>query len=381
MMSDDMPSDMPTQPPRSPLPRVRRRLLLAAAIAAVAAPTARAGCLDFCGFNAHNATDGSVLRTWDFRSLCNDGIGYTFKNGSTLYRFEICGSVDPIVPVTPACVGDGNTSCAVAGAQTNTYCNPEYNAWPNTGSFLAFFDPNPPTTCTYGPTSGLPAPGSFGGCPNVGTTGNMNLPNLCCTGQCEVIAYSSPFDFKWYSKNGLDFGVVSWTVVGASTDAADEFQCPIDPNTGYPRVRSVAVTMNCNASGKISDPVIVNSFYDVADCKYRVEMTHFAACGLPVNNSTGNCSSGGGSNSGGNSQKDAAVSLPNLEAGFSAGLVVAGAAAAFFAVFVAQRCSACRLPRIRVSIKYDDGDDGEKPAMLGAAYASTSTTPLRSLGR
>ena len=89
----------------------------------------------------------TILYSWDLRSLCNNGNGYSFTNGSTLYRFEICGSLDPKVPNLPAFVGDGTTQGQVTGsAQTNTYCNPEYNAYPNVGNFLQFFDPNPQTS-------------------------------------------------------------------------------------------------------------------------------------------------------------------------------------------------------------------------------------------
>ena len=89
----------------------------------------------------------TILYSWDLRSLCNNGNGYSFTNGSTLYRFEICGSLDPKVPNLPAFVGDGTTQGQVIGsAQTNTYCNPEYNAYPNAGNFLQFFDPNPATS-------------------------------------------------------------------------------------------------------------------------------------------------------------------------------------------------------------------------------------------
>ena len=168
--------------------RLRRADLSFAAAAALAlARGARADCLtgSACTLIAANPADPAHTWTWSLASLCNNGRGYNFNNGTTQYRFEICGSIDPVVPALPACVGDGVTPCNVAGAQTNTYCNPEYNAYPNAGNFLHFFDPNPQTSCTYGPTSGTPAPGSAGGCPNVGgpSSATFNLPDLCCTGQ------------------------------------------------------------------------------------------------------------------------------------------------------------------------------------------------------
>ena len=50
------------------------------------------------------------------------------------------------MPALPTCTGDGTTPCQVTGsAQTNSYCNPEYNAYPYAGNFLQFFDPNPAT--------------------------------------------------------------------------------------------------------------------------------------------------------------------------------------------------------------------------------------------
>ena len=38
--------------------------------------------------------------------------------------------------------------------------------------------------------------------------------------------------------------------------------------------------MYCNKNGKRTDPLVVNSFYDILDCVYRISMTHFAACGV-----------------------------------------------------------------------------------------------------
>ena len=38
--------------------------------------------------------------------------------------------------------------------------------------------------------------------------------------------------------------------------------------------------MYCNKNGKRTDPLVTNSFYDTADCVYRISMTHFAACGV-----------------------------------------------------------------------------------------------------
>ena len=360
---------------------------MVAATAVAVAPAADAGCFDFCGLNAYNSTDGSILYSWDLRSLCNNGSGHTFNNGSTQYRFEICGTLDPIVPELPVCVGDGVTPCQVSGsAQTNSYCNPEYNAHPNAGSFMQFFDPNPATTCYYGPTSGAPAPGNLGGCPNTGNGTLAHLPNYCCTGQCEVLAASASSPSFRVDDANMATGGIQWTEYGAAPNLGDEFQCPIDPGTGYPRVRSVSVTIDCNPSGNMSDPLVVNQAYDVTDCRYRFVMMHKAACGVPGSSGGGGGGSGGDSG-GGNSQADTKVGLPNLEVGISAGLVLAGAAAALAAVVVVQqvraRCGTCRLPRVTVSIKYGDEEgEGAHSALLGTAYATTtSTPPLRSLGR
>ena len=87
------------------------QLLLAAVAAAAVAPTAWAGCYDYCGFSATNDTDGSVMYSWDLRGLCNNGSGYAFTNGGMQYRFEICGTIDPVVPPLPACVGNGVRGC------------------------------------------------------------------------------------------------------------------------------------------------------------------------------------------------------------------------------------------------------------------------------
>ena len=80
---------------------------------------------------------------------------------------------------------------------------------------------------------------------------------------------------------------------------------------------------------------------------------------------------------------DITAAAPILEVGYSVGFVVAGAIAALAAVFVAQqvraRCGPCRLPRVTISFKYDDDNEGaglSRSATLAGAYASTSATPL-----
>ena len=265
--------------------RLRRADLSFAAAAALAlARGARADCLtgSACTLIAANPADPAHTWTWSLASLCNNGRGYNFNNGTTQYRFELCGSIDPVVPALPACVGDGVTPCNVAGAQTNTYCNPEYNAYPNAGNFLHFFDPNPQTSCTYGPTSGTPAPGSAGGCPNVGgpSSATFNLPDLCCTGQCEVLSYSTPINLRPIDPANFSVGL-TWTTTGNNADGADEYRCPVVPNTGYPRSRFVTHKMYCNEGGKITDPLVVNSILSNSPCSYIATYTHYAACGAP----------------------------------------------------------------------------------------------------
>jgi hypothetical protein len=60
------------------------------------------------------------------------------------------------------------------------------------------------------------------------------------------------------------------------------------------------------------------------------------------------------------------------------GFVAAGAALALAAVFIAQfvrtRFGPCRLPRISISVKFDDDDNNN-------AGKKTVMTPLRSMGR
>ena len=253
----------------------------ASAAALLFLPAARAVCAaaGACALYAEVAGDPSRPWKWNLGPLCNGGKGYTFNNGSSQYRFEICGSIDPVVPALPTCTGDGTTPCQVQGsAQTNTYCNPEYSAFPNVASALVFFDPNPATTCYYGPTSGTPAPGNYGGCPNTGTVGRFNLPDLCCTGQCDTLAFSpmviTPIDPANFSAG------VTWTTTGNSADSADEYQCPRDPNTGYPVSRSVRYVMPCDPAGKATDAVVVRSFGEESPCQYVARFgPHKLACG------------------------------------------------------------------------------------------------------
>ena len=50
---------------------------------------------------------GPVLTTGGI--TVDNGTLAFFNNGTTQYRFELCGSIDPVVPALPACVGDGVT--------------------------------------------------------------------------------------------------------------------------------------------------------------------------------------------------------------------------------------------------------------------------------
>jgi len=219
----------------------------------------------------HQYTGGVIDYSWDLRSLCNNGNGYTFVNGTTgqTYRFEICGSIDAQVQTASGC--DSTTGpCTITGAkQTNTYCNPEYNSYPFEGNFLQFFDPNPKGDCDRG------------ACPNVGflSPSLQNQQGYCCTGQCEIIAYgNAAYNYRWIDNNNVLTGGIRWTAYGDAPDNGDEFQCPIDPFTGNPRARTLQVNMRCNPNGKRSDPLQTIAFYDNGSCYYTVIMSHFAAC-------------------------------------------------------------------------------------------------------
>ena len=234
---------------------------------------ASAECWDAnkCIFYYYKENSADILYSWDLRSLCNGGIGYTFDNvtNGNKYRFEICGTIDPIRP--PYCGSLGCISPTLP-KQTNTYCNPDFNDYPYTGSFLQFFDPNPKTQC------------KMGACPNeAGASGPQLLTDYCCTGLCEVIAYgNAAYNYRWIDGNNTQTGGIRWTAYGDAPDNGDDFTCPIDPNTGYPRVRTLYATIFCNINGSRSDPLVVNEFWDSGDCFYRVSMTHFAACGTEV---------------------------------------------------------------------------------------------------
>jgi hypothetical protein len=206
--------------------------------------------------------------------LCNNGNGYQFVNTTTgqTYKFEICGSIDAKVQSTTNCGGPNmdpsNYPCTVQGAQTNTYCNAEYNSYPFEGSFMTFFDPNPATQCVRG------------GCPNTGSfTEELAIlgQNYCCTGQCEIIDVARPIEVE--NLTGPLSGIQWSSSMGLPPNNGDEFQCPIDPYTGNPRSRSVTYIMYCNANGTINDPLQTLSAYDNGSCHYTLVMRHFIACG------------------------------------------------------------------------------------------------------
>ena len=122
----------------------------------------------------------------------------------------------------------------------------------------------------------------MGACPNeAGASGPQLLTDWCCTGQCEIIAYgNAAYNYRWIDGNNPLTGGIRWTAYGDAPDNGDDFTCPIDPNTGYPRARTLYVNMYCNQGGKRTDALQINQFYDSGDCVYRVSMTHFAACGV-----------------------------------------------------------------------------------------------------
>jgi hypothetical protein len=135
---------------------------------------------------------------------------------------------------------------------------------------MAFFDPNPAQNCVRG------------GCPNTGfvspTLTTMGQ-NYCCTGQCEVIDVARPIEVEYL--NGTRAGIQWTSSMGLAPANGDEFYCPINPLTGYPRGRSVTYIMYCNASGSINDPLQTISAYNDGSCHYTLVMSHFIACGTP----------------------------------------------------------------------------------------------------
>ena len=229
--------------------------------------TSRAGCLPSACITTFPS---SIV---NMSHLCNGGNGHTFVNETTgqTYRFEICGSIDAHVTSTSTCGGPGSTyPCTISGAkQTNTYCNPEYNAYPFEGSFLQFFDPNPATDCNRG------------ACPNTGflSPSLQNQQDYCCTGQCEVIDVARPFIVEYINGSGSG---VTWTSTQIPPDNGDEFECPVDPLTGHPRARTAVYVVFCNANGSITDPLLTIAAYDDDSCRYTIVMSHFVACGEPI---------------------------------------------------------------------------------------------------
>jgi hypothetical protein len=137
----------------------------------------------------------------------------------------------------------------------------------------------------------------------------MNLPQLCCTGRCDVAGFEAPVHMQAMDAANTSVGV-TWVTMGTPSDSADEFQwcvaqgqrqaahsteracvraahihptrSPIDPNTGYPVQRRVLHKMFCNPTGLATDPLVVNSVSDNATCAYVVSMTHKLGCGAPT---------------------------------------------------------------------------------------------------
>jgi hypothetical protein len=95
-----------------------------------------------------------------------------------------------------------------------------------------------------------------------------------------VLSYSTPINLRPIDPANFSVGL-TWTTTGNNADGADEYRCPVVPNTGYPRSRFVTHKMYCNEGGKITDPLVVNSILSNSPCSYIATYTHYAACGAP----------------------------------------------------------------------------------------------------
>ena len=186
----------------------------------------------------------------------------------------MCGSIRPVLPDTPL---PANGSGTITGAaQTNTYCNPDYNSYPFTGSFIQFFSGFDPekVDCLYNtnptelsPATGLPWP---------------TIPNLCATNQCELLAPGSPSytDVSLIDVSNPKTGGIRFVSLGATPIHGDDFTCRVDPNTGFPRARRVIHSLYCNTKGKKTDALVINQAWNDGDCTYNIVLSHRLGCAI-----------------------------------------------------------------------------------------------------
>jgi hypothetical protein len=92
----------------------------------------------------------------------------------------------------------------------------------------------------------------------------------------------SPIFVNYLDPNNTNSGIHWNSSRLIPTANGDEFRCPYDPYTGYPRSRSATYIMYCNPNGTISDPLERIAAYDDGSCQYTIIMRHFAACGILI---------------------------------------------------------------------------------------------------
>ena len=94
-----------------------------------------------CIFHQYKDNTNVILYSWDLRSLCNGGAGYTFDNttNGNKYRFEICGSIEPVRPPYCGALGcisptlPAQTLCVLvppSAAPSIAACSPTFNLSP-----------------------------------------------------------------------------------------------------------------------------------------------------------------------------------------------------------------------------------------------------------
>ena len=166
------------------------------------------------------------------------------------------------VDLRPLCVGESpyntagvttnlNISFQICGVSSMPCVPAGYEVSANTGTAVQF----------------LSSSASPGECAEVDGT------LVPCTAPCEILGAGVPA-IGWFDTNAPNFGV-NLSYPGVPSVQNDPFQCPRDPHTGLPGVRTIRYSILCDKNAE--EPEIISAIEEAA-CAFVVTMRSVRGC-------------------------------------------------------------------------------------------------------
>lgn len=214
---------------------MRRAALLLLASASATLGALDPQCFDEYQCIFHRWVSNGNEYSWDLRPLCR-GAGneytYTVPGGAyPIYTFNICGTI--------------SKPCAPQG----------WVPYISHGVATQFLDTDP---------AGNPCPK----CPDADTG-----LQVCCTGNCVVLAHDIP-RYDLVDPNNVNAGITI-SHAGMPPSENDNFLCPTDPTTNLPIERQLTIVLQCDKS--VSD-VVIDVANETSTCHYQLTGRSKAAC-------------------------------------------------------------------------------------------------------